>query len=189
MSAAAPEGGASTTTSQAGTQPGTQPAAPARRTVLSGRGELVVALLLLGVAGVLVYGNLTMDVVGDGGLLGPQGFAWLVAGLCAVLAALLARSAFAKPEPARTRDHATSADTNWRAVATTFGGMIAFTALLDVVGWLIMATALFATVATGLGNRNILRNVTVGFILASIVQITFSGMLGLALPSGILGRG
>lgn len=164
-------------------------AAAPRRTPLSGRGELVLALLLLATAGVLLHGNLTMDVVGDGGLLGPQGFAWLVMGIATVVAVLLVRSAFAKPEEQRAREAAASADTNWRAVVTTFGGLLGFTALLETVGWLVMATVLFATVATGLGNRNLLRSVNVGFILASVVQITFSGMLGLALPPGILGRG
>lgn len=164
-------------------------AAAPRRTVLSGRGELVLALLLLALAGVLLHGNLTMDVVGDGGLLGPQGFAWLVMGIATVVALLLVRAAFAKPAEQRDREATASADTNWRAVVTTFGGLAAFTALLETVGWLVMATVLFATVATGLGNRNLLRSVTVGFILASVVQITFSGMLGLALPSGFLGRG
>lgn len=164
-------------------------AATPRRTALSGRGELVIAGLLLALAAVLVYGNLTMDVVGDGGLLGPQGFGWLVATLAVVVALGLVRSALAKPAAARAEAAAVSADTNWQAVLTVFGGLIAFTALIETVGWLVMATVMFATVATGLGNRNILRNVTVGFILASIVQITFSGLLGLALPSGILGRG
>lgn len=160
-----------------------------RTTPLAGRGEVVVAGLLLVLAGVLVHGNLTMDVVGDGGLLGPQGAGWLVAVLAVLVALGLVRSALTKPAPAREAAAAVSADTNWRAVLTVFGGLLAFTALIESVGWLIMATVMFATVATGLGNRNLLRTVTVGFILASVVQITFSGMLGLALPSGLLGRG
>ncbi|MEE2046829.1 tripartite tricarboxylate transporter TctB family protein, partial [Nocardiopsis tropica] len=59
--------------------------------------------------------------------------------------------------------------------------------LIDIVGWLLMATLMFTAVATGLGNRNLLRSLTVGFVMAATVQIVFSGMLGLNLPSGVLG--
>ncbi|MFY7065748.1 tripartite tricarboxylate transporter TctB family protein [Nocardiopsis changdeensis] len=151
-----------------------------------GRGELLIGAVLLLMAAVLALGNLGMDVIGDGGLLGPQGFGWFVAALAAVVGALLVASTLRRT-PERRRALAEQEGTNWRAVGLVLTGVIAFSALIDIVGWLVMATLMFATVATGLGNRNLLRNLTVGFVMAATVQIVFSGMLGLNLPSGLLG--
>ncbi|MFJ9552281.1 tripartite tricarboxylate transporter TctB family protein [Nocardiopsis sp. NPDC101807] len=151
-----------------------------------GRGELVIGGLLLAMAGTLAAGNAGMDVIGDGGLLGPQGFGWFVAALAAVIGLLLIVAALRR-SPARRAALAAQERTNWRAVGLVLLGIAAFSGLIDIVGWLLMATLMFTAVATGLGNRNLLRNLTVGFVMAATVQIVFSGMLGLSLPSGVLG--
>lgn len=151
-----------------------------------GRGELVIGAVLLLMAAALALGNLGMDVIGDGGLLGPQGFGWFVAALATVIGVQLVVSALRRT-PERRRSLAAQERTNWRAVGLVMLGIIAFSALIDTVGWLIMATLMFAAVATGLGNRNLLRNLTVGFVMAAVIQIVFSGMLDLNLPSGLLG--
>ncbi|MBR8743193.1 tripartite tricarboxylate transporter TctB family protein [Nocardiopsis sp. MG754419] len=151
-----------------------------------GRGELVIGAILLVVATVLVTGNLGMNVIGDGGLLGPQGFGWFVAALATVVGVLLTVAALRR-SPEQRRSMAARERTNWRAVGLVMLGIIAFSALIDIVGWLIMATVMFAAVATGLGNRNVVRNLAVGFVMAAVIQIVFSGMLDLNLPSGLLG--
>lgn len=152
----------------------------------SGRGELVVAALLLLLGVVLVVGNLTMRVVGEGGVLGPQGFGWFVAALSFGVAGWMTLGALRKSESERAAQ-AADESTNQVALLTCLGGLIGFTALLDVLGWILAATGLFAAVATGLGGRPVLRNVAIGFILASTLQILFSGVLGLNLPAGVLG--
>ncbi|MFE1166055.1 tripartite tricarboxylate transporter TctB family protein [Nocardiopsis sp. NPDC058789] len=151
-----------------------------------GRGELLIGAVLLLMAVVLTLGNLGMDVIGDGGPLGPQGFGWFVAALATVIGTLLIAAALRRT-PERRRALATQERTNWRAVALVMLGLVAFSALIDVVGWLVMATVMFAAVATGLGNRNLTRNLTVGFVMAATIQIVFSGLLDLNLPSGLLG--
>lgn len=151
-----------------------------------GRGELLIGAVLLAMAAALALGNLGMAVIGDGGLLGPQGFGWFVAALATVVGVLLVVAALRRG-PERRASLAARERTNWRAVGLVMLGIVAFSALIDVVGWLVMATVMFAAVATGLGNRNLLANLTVGFVMAAVVQIVFSGMLGLNLPSGVLG--
>ncbi|MEE2037449.1 tripartite tricarboxylate transporter TctB family protein [Nocardiopsis sp. CT-R113] len=151
-----------------------------------GRGELIIGGLLLVMAVTLVIGNTGMDVIGDGGLLGPQGVGWFVAALAAVIGVLLIVSALRRT-PERRGSLAAEERTNWRAVGLVLLGIAAFSGLIDVLGWLVMATLMFTAVATGLGNRNLLRNLTVGFVMAAVIQIVFSGMLGLNLPSGVLG--
>lgn len=152
----------------------------------SGRGELVLAGLLAGLGVVLVVGNLTMQVVGDGGLLGPQGFGWIVAVLSFAVAAQMTYSALTKPREERVTQAAAEA-TNWTALLTCLGGLLVFTAFLDLLGWLLASTILFAAVSTGLGSRPVLRNVAIGFILASVLQLLFGGVLGLDLPAGVIG--
>ncbi len=152
----------------------------------AGRGELVVAGLLALLGVVLVVGNLTMRVVGEGGLLGPQGFGWFVAVLSFGVAGWMTFGAVRKSEDERAAQ-AADESTNQVALLTCLGGLVGFTALLDVLGWILASTGLFAAVATGLGGRPVLRNVAIGFILASTLQILFSGVLGLNLPAGVLG--
>lgn len=155
---------------------------------LAGRGELVIAAVLVVLGVVLVWGNLTMDVVGDGGLLGPQGFGWLVAVLSFVAAALIAGGAVRRPARERAEIVADpTQEANLPALLGVLGGLVAFTALLDVLGWLIASTLLFFAVSTALGSRPLLRNAVFGFVMAAVLQLLFSAALGLALPSGILG--
>lgn len=54
------------------------------------RGALVVPAILVVLGIFLLYGTVTMDVVGDGGLFGPTTMPWIVAVLCFVVAAGLA---------------------------------------------------------------------------------------------------
>lgn len=54
------------------------------------RGALVVPAILVALGIFLLYGTLTMEVVGDGGLFGPTTMPWIVAVLCFVVAAGLA---------------------------------------------------------------------------------------------------
>ena len=151
-----------------------------------GRGELVLAAILTLLGVVLVVGNLTMDVVGDGGLLGPQGFGWIVAVLSFGVAAQMTLAALRKPREERMTQAAVEA-TNWTALLTCLGGVVGFAAFLDLLGWLLASTLLFAAVSTGLGARPVLRNVAIGFILASVLQLLFGGVLGLNLPAGVIG--
>lgn len=152
----------------------------------SGRGELVLAALLVALGVVLVVGNLTMQVVGDGGLLGPQGFGWIVAVLSFAVAGQITYGASTKPHEERVTQSAAEA-TNWPALLTCLGGLLVFTAFLDLLGWLLASTILFSAVSTGLGARPVLRNVAIGFILASVLQLLFGGVLGLNLPAGVIG--
>ncbi|ANY05269.1 tripartite tricarboxylate transporter TctB family protein [Pseudonocardia sp. HH130630-07] len=59
----------------------------ARRPAHLSRGALVVPAILAALGVFLVYGTLTMEVVGDGGLFGPTTMPWIVAVLCFVVAA------------------------------------------------------------------------------------------------------
>jgi putative tricarboxylic transport membrane protein len=75
---------------------------------------------------------------------------------------------------------------NWVKLGSALAAMIVFTLILEPVGWLISATLLFAAMSLSLGGRKVGTALVVGLGLASIIQIVFSGMLGMTLPAGIL---
>ena len=65
--------------------------------------------------------------------------------------------------------------------------LVAFTLVLEPLGWLISATLLFVGMSLALGGRHHLRALVIGLGLASLIQVVFSGLLGMQLPAGILG--
>ena len=63
------------------------------------RGILIIAGVLVVIAGLLIYGNLTMKTSDNGGF-GPQTFPWIVAGICLLGAALIVIETLRHPRPA-----------------------------------------------------------------------------------------
>ena len=58
--------------------------------------------------------------------------------------------------------------------------------LLEPVGWLISATLLFWAMSVALGGRRHVTGLIMGLGLASMIQVVFSGLLGMSLPAGLL---
>ncbi|AOS65933.1 tripartite tricarboxylate transporter TctB family protein [Actinoalloteichus hymeniacidonis] len=77
--------------------------------------------------------------------------------------------------------------TDWRAVGIVVAAFVAFTVLLTPLGWLISGALLFWGVSYALDGRRPLFDVSVALLVSAIVQLAFSGGLGLNLPPGILG--
>ena len=162
------------------------------------RGALVIPAILVALGIFLLYGTLTMDVVGDGGLFGPTTMPWIVAVLCFVVASGLAVDIL-RPRPEYDGAAAADADpreddaaevpesVNATAVLTAVGGVAAFIVVLPWLGWILSATGLFTAVAAALGNRRWFPVVLAGLALASAVQVVFSGLLGISLPAGFVG--
>ncbi|MCZ2839186.1 tripartite tricarboxylate transporter TctB family protein [Modestobacter sp. VKM Ac-2985] len=165
-------------------------------------GALVIPAFLVVLGVFLVVGTSTMDVVGDAGLFGPTVMPWAVAVICFVIAALLAvdilrprpeyEPVFGARTPAATGspDAADAAEpdaVNATAVAVAVGGVIVFIAVLPWLGWILSATLLFTAIAMALGNRSYVTILLAGLGLASVIQIVFSGLLGISLPAGFVG--
>ncbi|HMR49579.1 MAG TPA: tripartite tricarboxylate transporter TctB family protein [Arachnia sp.] len=178
------------------------------------RGVLVIAVVLIVIAGLLIYGNLTMKVANPGPF-GPQVFPWIVAVVCLLAAALIIIEQIRhprtvadgfNPDPfsgvgvvhdpfdksvapkikAEAAEDAPPEGVNWVKLASALGALIVFTLILEPVGWLISATLLFAAMSVSLGGKKIVTSLVIGLGLASVIQIVFSGMLGMTLPAGIL---
>ncbi len=75
---------------------------------------------------------------------------------------------------------------DWKTTGLVLAALIGFVLLLQPVGWLLSAAALFWVVARALGSQRPAFDVGVALIFSSCIQLGFSAGLGLTLPSGIL---
>jgi putative tricarboxylic transport membrane protein len=70
------------------------------------------------------------------------------------------------------------------ALAHVTIGLVAFTALLGVAGFVAAGTVLFTLVASALGSRRWMRDAFTGLALCAIVYVLFVHGLGVSLPAG-----
>lgn len=92
--------------------------------------------------------------------------------------------AAARKADAKHRTHSDFVSLAWGA-----GGFAAFALILEFAGWIIAAALLFWCVARSMGSKKPLFDLTLALTFSSLVYIAFAVMLGLNLPSGILGGG
>jgi putative tricarboxylic transport membrane protein len=181
----------------------------------SGMAELVVPAILVAIAVFLIIGTANMVQPPSVQRPGPTFFPGIVIALLLVMAALSTvqtlRTVRARragllqdeqeahldadgdpieeipPDPPRGREPwPAGAVTDWRAVLTVLGSLVAFMVLLRPVGWIVAAAVLFWGVAYALGSRRPLFDVSVALVMSSVIQLTFGYLLGLNLPAGFL---
>jgi putative tricarboxylic transport membrane protein len=181
----------------------------------SGMAELVVPAILVAIAVFLIIGTANMVQPPSVQRPGPTFFPGIIIALLLVMAALSTvqtlRTVRARragllqdeqeahldadgdpieeipPDPPRGREPwPVGAVTDWRAVLTVLGSLVAFMVLLRPVGWIVAAAVLFWGVAYALGSRRPLFDVSVALVMSSVIQLTFGYLLGLNLPAGFL---
>lgn len=89
---------------------------------------------------------------------------------------------------ANATDNSESAHGDWRTLGVMAATLTAHVLLLQPLGWLVSGTLLFWGVSFALDRRSPLLDLCVAVALAAIVQICFSGLLDVSLPSGLLGK-
>lgn len=182
-----------------------------------GRSELFVGVLVIGIGVFLASQTLTMHVPDTSTGPGPRLFPGLVSGLMVVLGALLVLQIVRRPTTAPQEEGAESADvvdesvegpgetsasapaevrgesertgphSDWRTVGMVLAAVVAFTLLLQPLGWLLSGALLFFGVSWAFGGRRPLFEAAVALVYSAVVQLAFVAGLGLNLPSGILG--
>ncbi|WP_237224802.1 tripartite tricarboxylate transporter TctB family protein [Rothia nasisuis] len=168
--------------------------------------ELLMPAILLALAAYLGYGMLTMDVPDSVTFPGPRFFPLIITlGLVVLtlvdIADIFRRASLYKrqvaasaaetelaytapimvtaPEPTKALDH--------RSLAWVTLGFLFFALTLPYTGWVIGAGLLFWCVARGFGATRPLFSLVVGLTVSSFAYIMFDMVLGLSLPSGLLG--
>lgn len=184
--------------------PGTTPEpvnpTPARPSFWHGRGALVIAALVFALAVYLTVGLFTMDVPESAQPPGPKFYPTILAIGAYLLAVLLAVDTLRRPEPdepvidphldeetAQATAAAAEAPRDPKAVGIAVAAFLAFSLVLEPLGWILSAALLFWVISWALGAKRPLLGLGVGLILSSAVQVAFSMGLGLTLPSGLLG--
>jgi putative tricarboxylic transport membrane protein len=181
----------------------------------SGMAELVVPAILVAIAVFLIIGTATMVEPPSVQRPGPAFFPGIIIGLLLIMAVLntvqTLRTVRARragllqdeqeahldadgdpieeipPDPPPGREPwPAGAVTDWRAVFTVLGSLVAFMVLLRPVGWIVAAAVLFWGVAYALGSRRPIFDVSVALVMSSVIQLTFGYLLGLNLPAGFL---
>jgi putative tricarboxylic transport membrane protein len=89
--------------------------------------------------------------------------------------------------PSQTPGKTWKTYSDWRTIGLLVGGVVAFVLLLEALGWIISAAALFWLVAYALGSRRPIFDIGVGLLFSSIIQLAFGAGLGLSLPPGFVG--
>lgn len=158
----------------------------------TGRSGLIMPAVLAAIGIFLVIGIADMDVGSNTEMFGPRAFPWIVAITCFIIAALLTVQIIRHPEvPESMLDEEGNllpgTASNWSATGMTIGSFALFTVILEPIGWIISAAVVFLGITAGLGNRRYVFNFLVGLAIASIMQLVFSGLLGLNLPAGVFG--
>lgn len=90
---------------------------------------------------------------------------------------------------ARSADSTHRTHSDFVSLAWGAGGFLVFALLLEPAGWIIAAAILFWAIARSMGSTRPLFDLTVALTFSSLVYIAFAVLLGLNLPSGVLGGG
>ena len=161
----------------------------------AGLSALIMPALLGAFSLFLLVGSLTMDK-GKAEFPGPDFFPLLLAGMGLALAVALAvqviRHREVPEEAAAEAGRSAGArrfHSDFAALAWCFLGFLAFAVLLPFLGWILAAGLLFWCVARGFGSPRPVFDVLVALFMSSLTYLAFSVVLGLTLPSGILGGG
>lgn len=167
--------------------------------------NLIMPIVLVLFATYLVFGIVTMKVPEGTAFPGPQFFPAIIAGGLTLFAALLSVGAV-KQKLKTVTEIRTGAvvlpvleddeprprkrvGLDWASLTWVVGGFLAFSLLLTTLGWIIAAALLFWCVGRGFGEKRHLKSLIVGLTVGSILYIAFDMLLGLSLPSGVLGWG
>ncbi|MCR2816900.1 tripartite tricarboxylate transporter TctB family protein [Microbacterium jiangjiandongii] len=166
---------------------------------------LTMPIVIAAFATYLLVGILTMRVPEGTSFPGPQFFPGIIAAGLYVFAVVLSinalRDARTPAAPAADPveallDEQTAAAASAPArpvrvdvasLAWVVGSFLVFAFALDLLGWIIAAGLLFWCVARGFGSTKPWQSLVVGFTVSSVAYIGFDMMLGMTLPSGILG--
>ncbi|WP_449281183.1 tripartite tricarboxylate transporter TctB family protein [Leucobacter sp.] len=172
--------------------------------------HLIMPALLVAFAGYLLLGIATMRVPEGVVFPGPRFFPAVIAAGLLLFAVLLIVRALRDRAEARARAGQPTEEielladeeieaapvravkrvgVDWGSLAWIVGSFIGFALLLPVLGWIVAAMLLFWCVARAFGSKRVVYNLFVGLTASSIAYIVFDMLLGLTLPSGVLGWG
>jgi putative tricarboxylic transport membrane protein len=151
-------------------------------------GELALSVVLVLLGAYVVIDATTIAVPGSSNTVGPRFFPYLVGAATVIVGLVLAiRILRGDQGPAEEgEDIDPDAATSWRAVGIISLAFLAHALLINVIGWPLAVTCMFAVVAWALGSRGIVRPLLAGGLASVVIWLIFVKALGVVLPGGIL---
>ena len=151
-------------------------------------GELALSVVLIVLGAYVFLDATTIAVPGSSNTVGPRFFPYLVGAATVIVGLVLAiRILRGDQGPAEEgEDIDPDAATSWRAVGIISLAFLAHALLINVIGWPLAVTCMFAVVAWALGSRGIVRPLVAGGIASVVIWLVFVKALGVVLPGGIL---
>jgi putative tricarboxylic transport membrane protein len=143
------------------------------------RAALVVAAVLLVLAGVIAWDAGHVAGAVQYARIGPQTIPYVVAGCLAALGVWTIFEALRGDFPAREKQEL-------RPVLWIVGGLLVQIATLRVTGFSIATGLMFALVARGFGERRIWLTLPFGIVASALIWLVFARGLSLSLPAGPL---
>lgn len=164
-------------------EPETDPEQPRRELAELG---LVGLLLLIGVAMLINTGSIAIP--GSSNTIEPRFFPYVVGGLIVAVAVVLGLAIWRgdKAPAEESEDVDATGGTSWVAVGLIAVAFAAHALLINVVGWPLAVTVMFALVAKALGASGWVRPLLAGGVTSVVVWLVFVKLLNVALPGGIL---
>ncbi|MBT2231094.1 tripartite tricarboxylate transporter TctB family protein [Nonomuraea sp. NEAU-A123] len=152
------------------------------------RPELGLALIVLALGVFVVIGTLDVSAAASQLGIGPRFFPMLVGGSMIVVGLFYVADVLrgGRGDPEESEDVDVDAPADWRSVGLVSGIFLAFTAVLNLLGWIIAASLLFFGLSLVLGAEHKLRAAGVGVVLGIATYLLFVKGLGVSLPGGLL---
>lgn len=150
------------------------------------KGELVFTSFLFATSLIVLVDTSLMIESNAVGFVGPKVFAYIVGALMFVLSAIqlwaVWRGNRGVPEGIETGVEAEKP--NWKALGIVMAGLVAYAALVEIFGFLIMGPLLYFAVAKAVGAKGNVRIAIVSVVVAGAVFVAFTQGLQLYLPLG-----
>jgi putative tricarboxylic transport membrane protein len=161
---------------------------PVIRSAFTGRSELLVAVFLAVVAGIVLVDAAKLGATPTRGVVGPGALAFGIGIALAVCAVVLAvdvlRGGHGEAEGGEDVDLGHRSD--WRTVLLLVAAFGVNIVLIERAGWVISGSLMFLGCTYALGSRHVIRDL---FIAVALSLVTFYGFaigLGVNLPAGAL---
>lgn len=152
-------------------------------------GEFLVGLGVVALGLFFLIGSFQIHVQPTYATIGPRFFP-IVVGVtltgCGVITVLQRVRALAVEAPRQEAEPEGETRLRWRGFLTVAAALLLYILLLGQAGFTVASTVLFATAASGLGQRALLRNLMLGLILSVAVYLVFARGLGLYLPDRLV---
>ncbi len=165
----------------------TTPSPPATRPAVD-RAQYALAAFLAIVGGYVLYDATTLEDGFADQPVQPYAFPYVVGAALVLLGVLLAVATARgdRPQAEEGEDVDLTTPADWLTVGKLVAILVLNILLVNLLGWAITGTLLFAGCAWALGSRTLLRDLIVGAVMAVASWYFFYVGLGVPLSPGIL---